>query len=84
MTTSQVNTAKAKENFTEIVNRVITNHERIVLTRRGKEVAAIIPIDDMKRLLDSQNREDLADAINALKEAREKGTIALDEIDETR
>jgi prevent-host-death family protein len=46
MTTTAINTADAKEQFVDLINRVAHNKERIVLTRRGKEIAAIIPVED--------------------------------------
>jgi prevent-host-death family protein len=80
MTTTSINTADAKEEFTEIVNRVAHNKERIILTRRDKEIAAIIPLEDLKFLEDAQNKNDLEEATEALKEARARGTRTLDEL----
>lgn len=80
--TMSINTAEAKEQFTELVNRVAHNKEHIVLTRRGKEIAAIIPIEDLHLLFTSQNQHDLHEAIDALKEAREKGTLSLNQLKE--
>jgi prevent-host-death family protein len=59
MTTTSINTADAKEEFTELVNRVAHHKERIILTRRDKEIAAIVPLEDLKFLEDSQNKNDL-------------------------
>lgn len=78
--TTTINTSDAKEEFTELVNRVIHNGERVILTRRGNEVAAIIPIADLKALQASQSKSDLEEAAEALKEAREKGSISLEEL----
>jgi prevent-host-death family protein len=80
MTTTSINTADAKEEFTELVNRVAHHKERIILTRRDKEIAAIVPLEDLKFLEDSQNKNDLQEATDALKEARTRGTISLDEL----
>lgn len=82
MTTTSINTADAKEQFVDLINRVAHNKERIVLTRRGKEIAAIIPFDDLKLLLESQDKHDLRDAIDALKEARSDGTVTLEQLKE--
>lgn len=80
MAKTLVNTSEAKEEFTELVNRVIINKERIVLTRRGKEIAAIIPIEDLNRLEASQSKTDLEEAADALQEARSQGSISLEEL----
>lgn len=78
MTTTSINTADAKEEFTELVNRVAHHKERIILTRRDKEIAAIISMEDLKLLEESQNKTDLEEATEALKEARAQGTLTLE------
>ena len=82
MTTTVINTIDAKEQFTDLVNRVAHNNERVILTRRGKEIAVLIPIDDLKVLQDSQDKYDLREAIEAQKEARNIGTVSLDKLKE--
>lgn len=77
-----INTADAKEQFSDLVNRVIHSKERVILTRRGKEVAAIIPLEDLKLLQDSQDKHDLREATEALKEARNIGTMTLEQLKE--
>jgi len=80
MTTTSINTADAKEEFTELVNRVAHHKERIILTRRDKEIAAIVPLEDLKFLEESQNKNDLAEATEALKEARSLGALTLEDL----
>ena len=80
MTKTSINTADAKEEFTELVNRVAHHNERIILTRRDKEIAAIIPMEDLKFLEEAQNKTDLEEATEALKEARAQGTFTLEEL----
>lgn len=82
MTTTVINTIDAKEQFTDLINRVAHSKERIILTRRGKEIAVIIPLEDFKHIQESQDKHDLRDAIDALKEARHTGTISLEQLKE--
>jgi len=82
MTTTSVNIADAKEEFSELINRVSHNKERITLTRRGKDVAALVSMEDLQLLLSLQDKADLDDAMEALKETREHGTISLDSLKE--
>jgi len=79
MSITSINTSDAKEEFSELINRVAHNKERIILTRRGKGVAAIVPLEDLYRLEESQNKHDLQDAVEALQEARQIGSITLEE-----
>ncbi|MGI8856022.1 MAG: type II toxin-antitoxin system Phd/YefM family antitoxin [Thermomicrobiales bacterium] len=65
----------ARRHFSEVINRVADEKERVVITRRGKAIAAIVPIEDAELLRDLEDRIDLADAEIALAEAREFGTI---------
>jgi len=41
---------EAKRRFSEVINRVLYGHERIVISRRGRPVAAVISLDDLARL----------------------------------
>jgi prevent-host-death family protein len=84
---TRLNVSKAREEFPDVVNRAAYGKERTIVSRRGKDLAAVIPIEDL-RLLERLAREemdriDLADARAALKEADELGTTGLrDLIDE--
>jgi len=80
MTTTSINTADAKEEFSELLNRVTHYKERIILTRRGKEIAAIVPLEDLHTLQKSQSKNDLEEAVEALQEARNQGTITLEDL----
>lgn len=82
MTTTLMNTIDAKEQFADLINRVAHSKERVILTRRGKEIAAIIPLEDLKLLLETQDKRDVREAIDALKEARSVGTFTLDQLKE--
>jgi prevent-host-death family protein len=80
---TRLNVSKAREEFPDVVNRAAYGNERTIVSRRGMDLAAVIPIDDL-RLLERLAREemdrlDLEDARAALKEAEEKGTTPLDE-----
>ena len=65
--------SKAREGFADAINRVAFGKERVVLRRRGKEVAAMVPIDDLRLLEELEDRIDLADARAALSETKKKG-----------
>lgn len=43
-------TSEARDEFSEILNRVAYGRERVVIRRRGKDLAAVIPIEDLRRL----------------------------------
>ena len=53
---TQVSIGQVKRDISELVNRVSYAGERIILTSRGKPKAALISMDDYKRLLKSESR----------------------------
>lgn len=50
------------------------------MTRRGKRLAVIVPVEDIEALEAIEDRIDLEEAAKARAEAKEKGTISLAEI----
>ena len=74
--TDRVAIVKARNQFADLINRVAYGKERVILSRRGRELAGLVPLEDMKLLEELENRLDLDDARAALKEAAEKGTVS--------
>jgi len=52
-------TTEARDRFSELLNRAAFGKERLVLTRRGKNIVALVPIEDLATL---EALEDAADA----------------------
>ena len=75
-----MSTGEARDQFSTVINRAAFGKERIVLTRRGKALVAIVPIEDLEILQELEDRLDLEDARAALVEAKEKGTIPWEKI----
>jgi prevent-host-death family protein len=69
--------SQIREEFAEALNRVIYKGERIVLRRRGKDVAALVSMEDLEVLQAAENREDIRDARAAREEAEREGTTPL-------
>ncbi|MBC7545098.1 MAG: type II toxin-antitoxin system Phd/YefM family antitoxin [Candidatus Sericytochromatia bacterium] len=46
----KISAGDAREQFAEIINQVGYSKERIVVTRHGKDIVAVVPIEDLKRL----------------------------------
>ena len=64
--------SKAREEFADTLNRVVYGGERIVLARRGRDLAAIVPMDDLELIRALEDRIDLQRVKRALKE---KGSV---------
>ena len=67
---TRISTSKARETFSDVIGQVVYAGERVVLERRGKPVAAVISIEDL-RLLEAL--EDRADARAVRRGMREGG-----------
>jgi prevent-host-death family protein len=72
----RVTTTKAREEFADTLNRVAFGGERVVLHRHGKDLAAMVPVKDLKLLEELEDRIDLDEARKALSKAKKEGTIA--------
>jgi prevent-host-death family protein len=72
--------SKAREGFADTINRAAYGKERVVVRRRGKDIAAVVPIDDLRLLEELEDRIDLADARASLAETKKKGARPLDAI----
>lgn len=66
---SKITAVDARQQFADIINRSTYAKERIVITRRGKDLAAVVPIEDLKLLEEIEDRIDLEAARKALKES---------------
>ena len=72
--------SKARQGFADTINRAGYGKERVVVRWRGKEIAAVVPIDDLRLLEELEDRIDLTDAWAALAETKKKGAKPLDVI----
>ena len=57
-----------REKLGDVLNRVAYGGERIILERRGKDVAALVPMADLALLNELEDRIDLEAAREALAE----------------
>jgi prevent-host-death family protein len=73
-------TTKAKDTFGDTLNRAAYGKERIILTRRGKPLAALVPLEDIELLEELENRADAEDVRLARGEAARGEGIAWEEL----
>ena len=66
---TEIGVTEARDQLGELVNRVAYSDERIVLTRHGRAVAALVPIAVLRELEDAENAADLAAAREAIAES---------------
>ncbi len=73
----EIGVADIRANLAEVINRVAYGGERIILQRRGKQVLAVVSMEDLELL---QSLEDRSDIKAALKARKEKGGVPLEKI----
>jgi len=65
--------SQARDAFSDTLNRVAYRGERIVLRRRGKDLAAIVPIEDLKLIQRTEDEIDQREAKTALSDMKRRG-----------
>ena len=72
--------SEAREDFATIINKVAFGGERVRLTRHGKPIAAVVPVEDVDFLEDLEDELDLELVREALADPENQTTIPLDEV----
>jgi prevent-host-death family protein len=68
-----ITTAEARKQMAELLNRAAYGKERFVVTRHGKELVAIVPLEEMTlldRLRTLLSRKDFEAALAEVEESR--------------
>lgn len=79
---SKIAVIDARKDLADILNRAAYGKERVVLTRRGKDVAAIVSIDDLNMLEAIEDHMDLKESEKILERVRAgaEPLLSLDEV----
>ncbi len=77
---SSIPFSEARTHLTNIVNEVAYGGERIILTRKGKQLVAIIPLEDLRALEALENKIDLEDAKKVLRDVEKHGAVSWEDI----
>ncbi len=60
MTTTSVSVAKAKSHISELIAKSQYSHQRFIITKRDKPVAALVSLDDLEVLEQHEEQQGLA------------------------
>ena len=77
MTEETVNVAEAKKHFSELLGQVAFGKKHILITKRGKPMARLVPVDEINRHLSQakgwlQNDDPFFDEIDRIIAKRRK------------
>lgn len=70
-----VTTAQARKELADLLNRVAYGKETVILTRHGRELAALVPVEELtlwRRLRQLLRRREV---VAALREVEEEGAV---------
>lgn len=76
---TRLSASEVRERFADIYNQVAFTGERILVERHKKAGVAIVPAEDLELLERLTDHIDVKDALAALKEAEEAGTVTLED-----
>ena len=76
-TADSVACADAHGRFDELLRRAVKDKSRVVLTRRGRPVAALVPIEDLEFLEAIEDRLDTEEFRRAKQEFERSGEPAI-------
>lgn len=76
-----VSVSEARQDFAELVNRAAYRGERVLVSRRGRPIAAIVPIEDVEFLERYEDEMDLKLAMEALADPENAVTYSLEEVE---
>jgi prevent-host-death family protein len=72
--------SEAREQFATIINQVAYGGDRVRLTRHGKAVAAVVPIEDVDFLEDLEDELDLELVREALADPENQTPVPWEEV----
>jgi len=62
MDVKTINSANARKSFSDLLNESGFGGKRIVVTRKGKAVAAMVPIEDLEAIQALEDHRDVTEA----------------------
>ena len=70
--------AEARERFAEIINQAGFGSERVIITRHGKGIAAVVPLTDLEFLDAVEDLIDIEEARETIAQAGDRATVSLE------
>ena len=76
----KVEATAARKGFSDLINQVRYHSDRVLIGRRGKDVAALIPVEDLRLLELLEDQIDIAAARKALANPKNKVRVPLKDV----
>ena len=72
--------AAVKDRFSEIVDRVNKQHDRVIVTRNGVPVVVVVSVEELESLEETLEILSARDTVAALRESEQQIAEGLDEV----
>src|SRR5256886_12105514 len=76
----KVEATAARNGFSDLINKVCYGSDRVLIERRGKDVAALISIEDLRLLEILEDQIDIEAARKALANPKNKVRVPLEQV----
>lgn len=76
----RVEATAARNAFADVINKVAYGAERVVIERRGKPVAAVIPVEDLRLLELLEDHLDIGAARKALADPKNRVRVPWEKV----
>jgi prevent-host-death family protein len=70
----KIDATEARQEFSDTLNQVAYGHDRIVLSRHGKEVAVLVPVSDLDLIERCEEQERQAARPRAARRRKKRST----------
>lgn len=80
MADNEISVAHAREHFAEYLGRVTFSKDRVVVTKHGKKVAAVVPYEDLELLERLEDEADLKEIKRRLSADKGKRNIPWEKV----
>ena len=77
---TNISISEARDGFAELINRAAYARERVRVVRRGRVVAAVVPMEDVELLEALEDELDLAAARDALADPANARRVSLEDV----
>lgn len=78
----RISASDLRRDASEVISQVAYRGERVIVRRRGRDVAALVPMEDLQRIEALDDERDAKESERALREFKKSGDAAvpLDEV----
>jgi prevent-host-death family protein len=75
-----ISAVEARDHFSDVLNRVSVDQERILVTRYGKAAMAVVPVEDLAELEYLEDESYREEILRSIESVRTEGTVPWEQV----